>query len=141
MTEPTTKEELIEWFADRPNAKNVKTLVENGSEPNEIHWLWEDILHWGLGSTPTENMWIAPTGRIWSVAFATHSSLARAMGLTEGRLEEAGWIKVSSGWAYGEIRPTAKQARILNDGGYRISNRLTEASMKAKTRRPLEIWE
>ena len=57
------------------------------------------------------------------------------------KLEDAGWVKVSARRAYGKIRPTAKQARILNDGQYPISQMLQEASTKSTPRIPQEIWE
>jgi hypothetical protein len=140
MTAPNTKEELIEWFGDRKNNEHVRLLAEHGKY-DDIHFLWEDILEWSIHGEPSPNMWIAPTGKIWSCGFARHTAMARYMGLRESQLEDAGWVKVSSGRAYGKCRPTAKQARILNQGGYIISEMLMEASMKATIRIPQEIWE
>lgn len=137
---PNTKEELIKWFEGRDNAEQVRLLAEYGAYLS-VYNLWEDILHWNLHNKPSDNMWITPKGNIWSCGFARHAALAQYMGLTETQLEEAGWVKVSSRTAYGFVRPTAKQARILNEHGYRISEYLKEASMKVTVRKPQEIWE
>jgi hypothetical protein len=139
-TAPSTKEELIQWFEGRKNQEHVRLLAEHGTY-TEIYSLWEDILGWSIHNEASNNMWITPKGKIWSCGFARHTGMARYMGLRESQLEDAGWVKVSSGTAYGKCRPTAKQARILNDGGYRISEMLMDASMKATVRIPQEIWE
>lgn len=137
---PCTQDEILTWFEGRDNQEHVKLLVEHGSYAN-YPLLWNHILDINLGSTSSKNMWITPKGKIWSCNYANHARVANLMGLTEGQLEKAGWVKVSYGTAYGEIRPTSKQARILNEGQIRISQMLMEASMKSTPRKPQEIWE
>lgn len=137
---PCTRDEILKFFEERGTEPHILLLVEHGTYANYPH-LWNEVLNINLHSESSNNMWITPKGKIWACGFACHSRVAKLMGLFETNLEDAGWVKVSAGRAYGKCRPTAKQARIINDGDYRVSDYLMDNSMKATLRKPQEIWE
>lgn len=137
---PCTKAEILEWFKGRNSENHVQLIVECGAF-EDYPTLWNEVLDICLHNKASDNMWITPKGKIYSCGFANHARVAKLMGLSEVNLEDAGWVKVSSRTAYGTVRPTSRQARILNDGGYKISNYLMNNSMKTTTRKPQEIWE